>query len=51
MSAAELLRRRPDGSWPAGAGPVTDGALNLASVGFTAPLASLYRTTRFASPR
>jgi hypothetical protein len=51
MSAAELLRRRPDGSRPADAGPVTDGALTLASVGFTTPLALLYRTARFASPR
>jgi Uma2 family endonuclease len=46
---AELLRRGSDGTWPEqpdtiGAG----GTVDLPSVGFTAPLASLYRTTSLA---
>ncbi len=44
---AELLRRQPDGTWPER--PLTVGAdLSLESLGFTTPLASLYRTTRLA---
>jgi Uma2 family endonuclease len=41
---AELLRRGADGAWPAGPDQVTDGDLTLDSIGFTAPLAALYRT-------
>jgi len=46
---AELLRRLPDGSWPAKP-EALDGAslLSLDSIGFQAPLAALYRTTRLA---
>ncbi len=43
---AELLRRGSDGHWPDDAvllGP--DASLALASIGFTTPLATLYRTT------
>lgn len=43
---AELLRRGPDGSWPEA--PAQLGAeddLELASVGFRAPLRAFYRTT------
>jgi Uma2 family endonuclease len=48
--AAEMLRRRPDGSWPeqpeaVGAG----GALRIEAIGFEAPLAALYRTTTLAA--
>ncbi|MGA9866794.1 MAG: Uma2 family endonuclease [Acetobacteraceae bacterium] len=46
---AELLRRREDGNWPETPeviGP--SGALELASVGFSSPLAALYRTTALA---
>jgi Uma2 family endonuclease len=43
---AELLRRGPDGSWPAGPmmlGP--EATLTLDSLGFTVALAAVYRTT------
>ena len=43
---AELLRRDLDGNWPTD--PVilaADVVLTLDSIGFTAPLAALYRTT------
>jgi len=46
---AELLRRREDGNWPETPeviGP--SGTLELASVGFSSPLAALYRTTALA---
>jgi Uma2 family endonuclease len=46
---AELYRRNADGTWPAE--PVivaADGVLTLASVAFSAPLASFYRTTALA---
>lgn len=47
--SAEVLRRRPDGSWPerpevVGAG----GELRLESIGFAAPLAAAYATTPLA---
>jgi Uma2 family endonuclease len=45
---ADLLRRGADGSWPAGATVIEDGDLVLDSIGFTVPLAAIYRTTRFA---
>lgn len=47
---AELLHRDADGSWPKEPdiiGP--DGVLALHSVGFTVPLAELYRTTALAA--
>ncbi len=43
---AELLRRGSDGSWPAAATVIEDGELILDSIGFTIPLAAIYRTTR-----
>lgn len=45
---AELLRRRPDGTWPEQPEPITSGDLVLDSVGFRAPLIEVYRTTRLA---
>jgi Uma2 family endonuclease len=45
---AELLRRLPDGSWPAEPAIVTAGELALDSIGFRVELAALYRTTRLA---
>ena len=46
---AELLRRRPDGSWPErpeALGP--EDTLALESIGFAAPLAAAYATTHLA---
>ena len=43
---AEILRRRPDGTWPNqpdAVGP--DGELRLETIGFTAPLRDAYRTS------
>jgi Uma2 family endonuclease len=49
---AELWRRAPDGSWPAEPALLGPGdALALASVGFEAPLAGLYRGTVHEAPR
>lgn len=48
---AELLVRGADGNWPAEPeliGP--GGTVTLPSIGFTLPLASLYRTTVLATP-
>lgn len=45
---AELLRRQPDGNWPAEPARLTEGELVLASIGLRTPLAALYRTTRLA---
>jgi hypothetical protein len=47
---AELLRRGSDGTWPEQPAIIrpTD-ALQLSSLDFTAPLASLYRTTGLAA--
>ena len=47
---AELLRRGKDGTWPEQPTIIrpTD-ALELTSLDFTAPLASLYRTTVLAA--
>jgi Uma2 family endonuclease len=43
--AAEILKRRPDGSWPEQSESVGgDGELRLDSIGFAAPLQSAYRT-------
>jgi Uma2 family endonuclease len=46
--AADLLRRRPDGSWPKDPEAVVAGDLTLDSIGFRAPLIDLYRTTRLS---
>ena len=43
---ADILRRLPDGTWPAKPEEVTTGDLVLDSIGFRVPLASVYRTTR-----
>ena len=48
---AELLRRNADGTWPEV--PVRiepEDALSLDSIGFSVPLAMLYRTTTLAMP-
>lgn len=43
---AEVLRRQPDGSWPAEPEFIAgDDALRLDSIGFAEPLRSAYRTT------
>jgi Uma2 family endonuclease len=43
---AELLRRGADGSWPEQPEIIrADGSLSLGSIGFTVPLAAIYRTT------
>lgn len=47
---AEILRRLPDGSWPAEPAVVTEGDLVLDSIGLRTPLAEIYRTTRLAAP-
>jgi Uma2 family endonuclease len=47
---AELLRRGPDGNWPEEPQIVTGAeTLTLASIGFSTPLAALYRTTALAT--
>jgi Uma2 family endonuclease len=44
--AAEVLRRQPDGTWPQQAEIIRgDGELRLDSIGFAAPLPSVYQTT------
>jgi Uma2 family endonuclease len=44
--AAEVLRRQPDGAWPAQPEFVQpDGDLRLECIGFTAPLRAAYRTS------
>lgn len=43
---AEVLRRRPDGTWPTVAEEVTTGDLVLDCIGLRIALASVYRTTR-----
>ncbi|MGH6795232.1 MAG: hypothetical protein ACREDH_08550, partial [Methylocella sp.] len=45
---AELLRRRADGSWPRTPEAIEAENLALESIGFKAPLAALYQTTRLA---
>ena len=46
--AAELIRREPDGGWPANAQPIAaDAPLVLASIDFSCPLAAVYEGTRF----
>lgn len=46
--AADLLRRKPDGSWPEEPEHIESGELALDSIGFRVALAELYRTTRLA---
>jgi len=47
--AAEILRRGPDGAWPAQPDLVdASGELRLDSIGFAAPLRAAYRTTDLA---
>ena len=43
---AEVLRRGPDGAWPADTTKVKAGDLVLESIGFRTPLTGIYRTTR-----
>ena len=43
---AEVLRRGPDGAWPADTSKVKAGDLVLGSIGFRVPLTDIYRTTR-----
>ena len=45
---AELLRRGADGSWPDRPISVTEGDVELESIGFRVELAALYRGTRLA---
>ena len=46
--AAELIRREPDGGWPANAQPIAaDAPLVLDSLDFSCPLAAVYEGTRF----
>ncbi len=46
---AELLRRCCDGTWPEQPEVIqTGGHIELTSIGYTAPLAALYRTTSLA---
>ncbi len=47
---AEILRRRPDGTWPQEAETILDGDLILQSIGFQVPLADIYRTTHLRRP-
>ncbi len=48
--AAELIRRDPDGGWPANSSPMGDeDQLALESIGFDCPLAAIYEGTRFIS--
>jgi len=46
--AAELIRREPDGGWPANSSPIGEqDRLVLDSIGFDCPLAAVYAGTRF----
>ncbi|HEY6433248.1 MAG TPA: Uma2 family endonuclease, partial [Acetobacteraceae bacterium] len=46
---AELLRRGPDGNWPASPEVIAAGdMIHLQTIGFEQPLASAYRTTALA---
>ena len=42
---AQLLRRNPDGAWPAVPSPIDSGALVLQSISFNVDLKSLYAGT------
>ena len=45
---ADLLRRNRDGTWPERPLAIEQGNLTLDSIGFSAPLTALYRTSRLA---
>jgi Uma2 family endonuclease len=45
---AEVLRRDATGAWPDRTTPITNGMLDLRSIGFLAPLAELYARTGLA---
>jgi hypothetical protein len=46
--AAELIRREPDGNWPANSRAiVAEAPLVLESLDFSCPLAAIYEGTRF----
>ena len=46
--AAELIRREPDGSWPANSAPIAEEApLVLEGLDFSRPLNAVYEGTRF----
>ena len=47
---ADLMRRRPDGSWPREAAQVKAGDLVLDSIGLRTPLMDLYRRTPLWRP-
>ena len=42
----ELLRRRPDGTWPSETESIVSGDIVLESVGFRVKLRDIYATTR-----
>jgi Uma2 family endonuclease len=44
----DVLRRRPDGSWPDDLERIEQGPLHLASIDFTCDVAAFYRTTHLA---
>lgn len=48
---AELFRRAEDGGWPEKPQTIVSGELTLESIGFSAPLEAIYRTTRLAPKR
>ena len=49
--AAELIRREPDGSWPANSTAIgEDAPLVLESLDFSCPLNAVYEGTRFVPP-
>lgn len=48
---AELIRREPEGGWPANAlALAADASLVLESLDFSCPLATVYQGTRFIAP-
>ena len=50
--AAELIRREPNGAWPANPSPIgEEDRLILDSIGFDCPLPAIYEGTRFAASR